>query len=96
MTENGDIQQRLESMSKLISSENENSRSLHDAIKEGDLEAMMRMLEEGTFKDEVDSLGQTALFVAAEKGLLEMVQQLVAGILVIACCLSTVVGTVAE
>jgi ankyrin repeat protein len=63
-------------MSNLISSTCQNSRSLFDAINEGDLEAMMRMLEEGASKDEVDSSGRTPIYAAAKKGLLEMVQQL--------------------
>jgi hypothetical protein len=55
-------------MSKLIS---KTSRSLHDAISEGDLEAMRHVLKEleGAFKDEVNNIGETALYLAAEKGL---------------------------
>jgi ankyrin repeat protein len=68
-------------MSKLISSEdNENSRSLHAAINEGDLEAALRMLGEGASKDEVNevnSSGQSPLYAAADKGWLEIVQCLV-------------------
>jgi ankyrin repeat protein len=59
-------------MSKLISSDDKNSRSLHDAIDKGDLEATMRMLAEGTSKDEVNRFGETPLYVAAGKGHLEI------------------------
>ncbi len=64
-------------MSKLINSDDDkDSRSLHDAINDGDLEAVLRMLGEGASKDEMYN-GQTPLFVAAEKGWLEIVQCLV-------------------
>jgi hypothetical protein len=64
-------------MSKLISSDDKKNESLHDAINDGDLEAVLRVLGEGASKDEVNevnSSGETALWIAADKGQTETIK----------------------
>ena len=68
---------KVGSMSQLVNCCHEH-KSLREAVREGDLDAVNRLLEEeGASIDEQNSGGKTALYIAADMGSLQVVQYLV-------------------